>query len=151
MALAHHDVLPIDPGTQRAILGFQIALPQRVAHHEHRLLERQWLLDEIERAHLDRPHGRLDVAVARDHHHLRIDAPLPQPLQRHQPVHAGQPDIQHDDVVGRARGTIETFLAAGRRLDIEPLIAQDRAQRRAHARLVVNNQNGGHRESRTAI
>ena len=51
----------------------RLPLPQGVAHDEHGLLERQRLLDEVERAHLDGAHRRLDVAVAGDHHHLRVD------------------------------------------------------------------------------
>ena len=103
VALAHHRQPPIDVRAQRAVLGFEPALPHGVADDEHRLLERQRLLDEVERAQLDRAHRRLDVAVAGDHHDRRVDAPLAQPRQRRQPVHARQPDVEHDDVVRRAR------------------------------------------------
>ena len=89
-ALAHHRVLllAIDLGAQHAVLGLEIALAQRVAHDQHGLLERQRLLDEVEGAHLDRAHRRLDVAVAGDDHDLRVDLPLAQPLQRRQAVEA---------------------------------------------------------------
>ena len=140
-ALAHHHVLPIDARAQRAVLGLEIALAQRVANDQHGLFERERLLDEIERAHLDRAHRGFDVAVAGDHHHLRIDLALAQPLQRHQTVDAGQPDVEHDDVEGRARDSIEALLAARRGLDVKPLVAQHAAQRGAHPGFVVDDQN----------
>ena len=42
----------------------EAALAQGVAHDEHRLFERQRLLDEVEGAHLDCTNGGFDVAVA---------------------------------------------------------------------------------------
>ena len=39
------------------IAGFEMALPERVAHHQHRFLERERFFDEVERAHLDGAHG----------------------------------------------------------------------------------------------
>ena len=55
VALAHHRLRAIDARAQRAILGLEPALPQRVADDEHGLVERERLLDEVEGAHLDRP------------------------------------------------------------------------------------------------
>ena len=101
VALADHRLRAIDARAQRAVLRLEPALPQRVADDEHGLLERQRLLDEVERAHLDRAHRRLDVAVAGDQHDLRVDLPLAQPRQRRQAVHAGQPDVEHDQVERR--------------------------------------------------
>jgi hypothetical protein len=63
-ALPDHRVARVDAGPQRLVLGLEMTLPQRVAHDQHRLLERQRLLDEVERAHLDRAHRRFDIAVA---------------------------------------------------------------------------------------
>ena len=93
--------MPIDARAQRAVLGLEPALVQRVADDEHRLLERQRLLDEVEGAHLDRADRRLDVAVAGDQHDLRVDLPLAQPRQRREAVHAGQPDVEHDQIERR--------------------------------------------------
>ena len=122
----------------------RLALPQRVAHDEDGLLERQRLLDEVERAHLDRAHRRLDVAVAGDDHDLRVDLPLAQPRQRGEAVHAGQPDVEHDDIVGVAGETLEAGLAAVDRVDAVALVAQHAAQRAADAGFVVDDQNGWH-------
>ena len=98
-ALADDGERPIDARAQRAVLDFEPALPQRVAHGQHRLLERQRLLDEIERPELGRPHGRLDVGVPGNHDDLRVDAPIAQPLQRREAVDARQPDVEQDHVV----------------------------------------------------
>ena len=38
-ALAHHHVLPVDARAQGPVLGFEVALPQRVAHDEDGLLQ----------------------------------------------------------------------------------------------------------------
>ena len=103
VALADHRLVPVDAGAQRAVLRLEAALPQRVADDEHGLLERQRLLDEVEGAQLDRADRRLDVAVAGDQHDLRVDLPLAQAGERRQAVHAGQPDVEHDQIDGAAR------------------------------------------------
>ena len=64
VALADHRVRRVHPGAQGAVLHLEPSLPQRVADDEDRLLEREWLLHEVEGAHLDGAHGRFDVAVA---------------------------------------------------------------------------------------
>ena len=98
VALPHHRLAAVHARAQRPVLRFETTLPQRVADDEDRLVERQRLFDEVEGAELDRAHRRLDVAVAGNQHDLRVDLPLPQPRQRRQAVHAGQPDIEHDEV-----------------------------------------------------
>jgi hypothetical protein len=55
--LAHHHMMPIDFRAQNAVLGLEIALPEGVAHHQDGLFERERLLDEVERPHLDRADG----------------------------------------------------------------------------------------------
>ncbi len=62
-ALAHHRVMAIHTRTEGAVFRFELPLPQRVRDDQDGLVEREGLLNEIERAHLDRAHGRLDVAV----------------------------------------------------------------------------------------
>ena len=150
VALAHHRLVAIDAGAQRAVLGLEPALPQRVADDEDGLLERQRLLDEVERAHLDRADRRLDVAVAGDEDDLRVDLPLAQPRQRREAVHARQPDVEHDQIDRPARDALEALFAARDGLDGVALVAQHAAQRRPHAGLVVDDQDGGfHRRSTT--
>ena len=103
VALADHREPPVDVRAQRPVLRLEPPLPDGVADDQHGLFERERLLDEVERAHLDRAHRRFDVAVARDHHDRRVDPPLAQPRQRREAVHPRQPDVEHDDVVGRSR------------------------------------------------
>ena len=135
--------MAIDLRAQRPVLGLEAPLAQRVADDEHRLLERQRLLDEVEGAHLDRADRRLDVAVAGDDHDLRIDLPLAQPRERRQAVHARQPDVEHDDVDGRRASTRSRHaspLVDG--FDVVALVAQHAAERGPHAGLVVDDQDG---------
>jgi hypothetical protein len=86
--------------------------------------------------------GRLDVAVPRDHDDGRVHLAVPQPLQRHQPVDAGQPDVEQDHVVCRPGEAVEAGFAAVDGVDLVPLVAQHAHERRAHARLVVDHQDG---------
>ena len=106
MAVADHRELPVDVGPQRAILRFEMPLAKRVPHDEDGLLERERLFDEIERAHLDRANGGLDVSVARDQHDLRVGLALPQALQRREAIDARQPDIEDDEVVRAPRQAV---------------------------------------------
>ncbi len=141
-ALAHHQLRPVDTRPQRLILRFEFPLPQRVSYHQHRLVQRQRLFDEVECPHLDRANRRFDVAVARDEHDLSIDLPFPQPSQGRETIHAGQPDVEDDEVDGLAGYPIKTVFSAGDGVDCVSLVAQDSRQRCPHARLVVNDQDG---------
>jgi hypothetical protein len=116
---------------------------QRVANDEDGLLERERLLDEVEGAHLDRADGRLDVAVARDQHDLRVHLTLAQAGQRREAVHARQPDVEDDQVEGTARDALEALLAARHGVDGVALVAQHAAQGGPHARLIVDDENRG--------
>ena len=140
-ALADHRLGPIDSRPQIAVLRLEPALAQRVADDEHGLFQRQRLLDEVEGPQLDRPDRRLDVPVARNKHDLGIDLPLAQARQRRQTVHARQPDVENDQIDGTTRHPFETRLAGRNGLDRVAFVAQDAAQRAAHARLVVHDQN----------
>ena len=125
-------------GAQRAVLRFELAVAQRVADDEDGLLERQRLLDEVVRAELDRLDRRLDVAVAGDHDDDGVGAALAQALQRREAVHAGQPDVEDDEVDRPARQPVEAVLAARHRFDDVAFVLEDTGQRRPHAGFVVN-------------
>ena len=139
IALAHHRLRAIDARPQRPVLGLEPALPHRVVDDEHRFVERQGLLDEIERAHLDRAHGRLDVPVARDEHHLRVHLPLAETRKRRQAVHAGQPDVEDDEIDGAAGHAVEARLTCRHTLDRVPFVAQYAGERLLDARLIVDD------------
>ena len=87
--------------------------------------------------------------MARDDHHLRVELALAHARQRGEAVHARQPDVEQDDVVGLTGQTLETGLAAVDGIDAVAFVAQHAAERAAHAGLVVDDQNGRHRLSFT--
>src|SRR4029079_3608 len=123
--------------------------PDGIADDEDGLLERERLLDEVVRAHLDRAHRRLDVAVARNHDPLGVDLALPQAGQRGEPIHPGQPDIEHDDVEALARDAFEAGLARLDRLDVVLLVSEHAAERRPDAGFVVDDEDAGVGHGRT--
>ena len=138
-ALADNRVAPIDARTQRAVLGLQLTLPQRVADHEHRLLERQRLLDEIERPQFRRANGRLDAAVARNHDHRRFEAALSQSFERDQPVDARQPDVEQHQVVGLVPNLFQARFTTVDGVNGVPLVSKDSAERGTDTGFVVDD------------
>ena len=62
-----------------------------------------------------------------------VDLPLAHARQRGEAVHAGQPDVEHDDVVGLAAEPLEAGLAAVDGVDLVALVAQHAAERAADA------------------
>ena len=78
-----------------------------------------------------------------DHHHRGVHLPVAQALERHEPVDAGQPDVEQDDVVRGPREPVEAGFPAVDGVDLVALVAQDADERRADARLVVDDQYGG--------
>ena len=69
-----------------------------------------------------------------------VDLPLAHARQRGEAVHARQPDVEHDDVVGLPAEPLETGLAAVDGVHLVALVAQHAAKRAAHAGFVVNDQ-----------
>ena len=65
----------------------ELPLPHGVADNEHGFSSDSGF-DEVECAHLDRPHGRLDVAVPGDHHDRSVNTTLAKPRERREPVDA---------------------------------------------------------------
>ena len=140
VALAHHRLVTVHAGAQREVFHFEPPLTERIAHHQHGFLQRQRLLDEVEGAQLDCADRRFDVAMARDQHDLRIDLPLADPGERGQAIHAGQPDVEHDEVDGAPRNAIEALLSRRDRFDGVPLVTEHARQRRSDARFVVDDE-----------
>ncbi len=132
--------VPYELLEQLAIAVLQAALPQRVAQHEQRAIERQRLLHEVERAELGRPHRGVDRPVTGDHHDLDVVIALAQAAQRVESVDARKPHVQQNGVVGVARERLQSRLPALDDADPKPLVAQDRLERRANPRLVVDHQ-----------
>ena len=144
--LGHHVALPdhrqpaIDVLAQRAVLRLEPSLADRVADDENGFFERQRLLDEVEGAQLDGSNGGLDVSVSRNHDDRRIHSPFVETRQRGQPVHAGKPDVEDDDVVWRARDAIEARFTGVDGIDRVAFVAQNAAERATDARFVVDDE-----------
>jgi len=64
-------------------------------------------------------------------------------LERREPVHLGQPDVENDQVDGSARQPVEARFAGADGLHLIALVAQHARQRRPDARLVVDDQDNG--------
>ena len=75
---------------------------------------------------------------------LGVHLTLAHPRQRRQSVHSRQPHVEDDHVEDAPAQPVETGLAAVDGVDVVLLVAQHAAQRAAHARFVVNDQNGRH-------
>ena len=79
-------------------LDLEPALPQRVADGEHGLVERERLLDEVERAELrgfDRGRNR---RMSGNHHDGQRVVRRLDPLQHLEPVHARHLDVEEREV-----------------------------------------------------
>ena len=146
-AVADQRVAAVDLGAQVAVLGLERPLPQRMTDDQHRLVERQRLLDEVEGAELDGPHRRLDVAVAGDDDDLGVDAALAQALQGLEPVDARHPHVEQHDVVVVGDDALEARLAGFDGVDGIAFVAQHAAEGGAHAGLVVDDEDRGHGRS----
>jgi len=85
------------------VLALEPGVLEGADDHEEHLLERERLLHEVVGAELGRLDRRLDGGVAGDHHHRRLRAPLLDLGQGLQPVHAGHPDVEKDQI-GRLVG-----------------------------------------------
>jgi hypothetical protein len=82
--------------------------------------------------------------VPGDHHDSGVDVPLAHPAERRQAVHARQPDVENDEVVGALRQPLEAGLATVHRIDLVALVAQHRGKGAAHTGLVIHDQNLRH-------
>ena len=83
-----------------------------VLERQKGFFKRQRLLYEIEGAELGGADGGLDRPVSRNHDDQRRGAERPNFFKRRQAVHAGQPDIEQDQVEPPARQGLERGLRA---------------------------------------
>src|SRR5215475_2266195 len=107
---------------------------------QERLLEGERLLDEVVGAELGRLHRRLDGGVAGDHHHRRLGAALFHLGEGLQPVHAGHPDVEEDEIRRIVHEAAQRFLRRARRGDAIALVLQHAAQRALDEALVVHDE-----------
>ena len=79
---------------ERAILGDEPALLQRVAQDHQHFVVLERLGDVVERAALHRGDGVLDRGKRRDHQDRQVVVDLPDLVERRDAVHAGQHDVE---------------------------------------------------------
>ena len=128
-----------------AVLRLELAAVHRVADGEEEAVEVGRLLDKVEGAELRRLHRRLDRAVAGDHDDGELGELLAQGLQHLHPVALGHLHVEEDEVVAALAGLLQRGLPVGGLLHVEVLVLEDLAERPADARLVVYDQDGGHK------
>ena len=107
---------------------------------EQGLVDGERLLDEVEGAQFGGAHGGLDVAVAGNHDDgggIFAGANL---LERLESVHAGQPDVEQNQIAGFLAQKIQASLAALHGFDAITFVPQHVGQRLADAGFVVDNQ-----------
>ena len=115
--------------------GSAVWLREAGARRGHHLLVGERLLEVVEGAHLDRPHGGRRRAVAGDHDDRGARIDLAQGLQRLEAVAVGQPDVEEDDL-GPAGGVeLERLLAARGGRDLEAVVGEDAAESARESRL----------------
>ena len=139
-ALPDHDPAMLDLLLEGAVLRLELALAQGVLDHEQRLLEGQRLLDEVLGAHAHGLDRGLDGAVAGDDDHRHFGIERADAGQDLEPVHAGQPHVEEEEVVAAVLQRRERRLPALHRLHRVALVAQDADEGAAHARFVVYDQ-----------
>ncbi len=66
-----------------------------------------------------------------------------QPPEHLEPVHAGQADVEHDEVRGLVRGEVEAFLAGPRDRDLVALLLERVLDTARDRELVFDDQDGG--------
>ena len=130
---------------QTAVLAFQRRRLDRPLDHHHQPIRLERLFDEVIGAALQRGHRRLDIAVARDHHHRQVGVDLLDHLQQFQPV---QTAALHPDVEDRQRGLPcadrrQGLVGIGGHAHGVPLILEQARNQIADVRLVVDDQNVG--------
>ena len=133
----------------KLLLEFQVLAAQPLGldgifQHDQRALDGERLLQEVEGAEFGGAYRGLDVAVARDHDYLGMIFALHQLLQGLQPVDAGEPDIQQDDVRRFMAQQFDALLTAAGEQGLVAFIRQHAFQRAADLRLVIDDQNGLH-------
>ena len=127
---------------QRAVLGDQPPLRQRVAQDDQHLVVLERLGDVVEGAALHRRDGVLDRGERGDHQHRQVVVDLLDLVERRDAVHARQHDVDDRRVERHRARELEPL---GRRRGQAHLVALARQQRLedlAHDLLVVDDEDG---------
>ena len=129
---------------ERAVLGHQAPLRQRVAQDDQHLVVLERLRDVVVGAAFHRRDRVLDRRERRDHQHRQVVVDLLDLVERGDAVHAGHHDV-HDRRVERHRSDqVEPLRRRRREADLVALPRQQRLEDLAHDLLVVDHQDGVH-------
>ena len=114
---------------------------ERTADDEHELVDLERLGQVVLGPLVHRADGGLDLGERRHEHHDELGVVLARALQELDPVHAGHPQVGHQDVRRRLLDARETRGAVLGQDDVEALVAQERGQAAPRARFVVRHDN----------
>src|SRR5262245_21898434 len=115
-------------------------LLERLLEGELELLHLEGLAQEIGGAEAHRLHDVAGLAVAREHHDGDLGEATLELGQGREPVHAGEHDVECDEVRARLAEHLERLLAVRRGEHLVPLPRDERLHVVAHARVVVDHQ-----------
>ena len=125
---------------EELVLFLEADQVEGMVDEQDHLFQGEGLLDEIEGPELGRLHGRFDGAVPRHHDDLDLRGVGLDHLEGFDPVHAGKPDVQKNQVGRVFFDDLEGLLAASDGPDLVALVGQDPLQGLADALFVVDNQ-----------
>ena len=114
---------------------------QHALHAREQFARVEGLRDVVVGADLEPDDAVDDVARRRDHDDADVVA-LAQVARERQPVFAGQADVEQDEVGQRALDLRAHRVAAVGRAHVVAVPAQVLGEQRAHARVVVDHQQG---------
>ena len=141
LGLSDH-LLPVDALAEDFVLLHEGAFLGGVLDGNEDTVQVEGLFNKIKGAPPHALHGRLDVAVAGDHHDRRLDSVLDQFGEHLHAVHsAGHLDVAEQDVVLLALGHLDGVRSVLRRIDRMVFHLQKLLQGAPDIPFVVNYQN----------
>ena len=137
LVLVRLQVLP-----QRAVLGHQAPLRERVAEDDQHFVVLERLGDVVEGAALHRRDRVLHRRERGDHQHRQVVVDLLQLVERGDPVHPRHHHVDDRRVERHRAREVEPLPRAGSKADVVPLAGEQRVENLAHDLLVVDDQDG---------
>jgi hypothetical protein len=137
------EVAVADDPPARGVTEVAVRPPEQGLDPTHQLAQPERLRQVVVRAELE-PDHLVDLVVARrQHQHRCLRAGCPEPAQDLEPVHARQPDVEHDEVRRLVGREVEPFLAALRDRHLVALLLQGVLDPAGDRELVLDDQDRG--------
>src|SRR5262249_22547268 len=140
-ALADHYVIVVEPLSKQPVIGFELALAERVANSQDCALDLERFFNKVERAQPRGAHGRFDVRVAADHNHSGLRVSCFQMLKSFDAVHARQPYVQKDTAENPALECFEALFTRRGSLYRHAFVFEDARKRLPYSFFIVYNKN----------